>query len=642
MALKLPHWLKLLPDSTDPTYDADPGSDWLYGGGLSSWYLPPDHNGPTFDTAPSIYAVYGDGLASSISGSAAGTGSAGTGSAGTGSTRSSATVTTVATGSFVVNITWDSSVSSAPAAFKTAITNAVQYLEGLISTTATININVGWGEADGYSLGTSALGESLSNLVSVSYATLLNALKANNTSATDASVIASLPASSPTGGTYWLTYAQAKALGLSSVLPASSTDGYVGFSSALPFSYGGATAGAYDFNGVALHEFTEVMGRILLTGATIGSYANSYSLMDLLHFSAQGTRVFTASTPGYFSPDGGSTNLGAFNTVAGGDAGDWASSVRNDSFDAFDTPGVVNPLTANDATVMDALGWTLASSGGSSPPPTSTSTPTGISVSPLGASLSQAGGSNGLAGSKALASITQTGGATSDSYTYTLSGSTLFALSVANNTATLLTGSGVTAGTSPTLYALTVTPTDTTSGNSGPAVPINVVVGTSGNDSISLTKNAVPFLPVALQSAPSFIFGLAGKDTIDGSGMTSKLYFDVGVGGDTLTGGSGGNDYLFGATADSTPSAMAVITNFSGADVIDLTGLGTALTNRGKFGGTSLAAHSVGWQQVGGSTGNVFVYVNTGTRSVSLNSASMKIELAYNTSLPSTPNILHA
>ncbi len=37
------------------------------------------------------------------------------------------------------------------------------------------------------------------------------------------------------------------------------------------------------FFSTALHEITEVMGRLLLTGEPLGGATNSYAMMDLLH-----------------------------------------------------------------------------------------------------------------------------------------------------------------------------------------------------------------------------------------------------------------------------------------------------------------------------------------------------------------------
>jgi Ca2+-binding RTX toxin-like protein len=120
--------------------------------------------------------------------------------------------------------------------------------------------------------------------------------------------------------------------------------------------------------------------------------------------------------------------------------------------------------------------------------------------------------------------------------------------------------------------------------------------------------------------------------------MTGALYFDGGAGADTMTGGSGANDFLYGATSDSpnTANGFDIISNFNVAtNTIDLTGLhgsnGLALmlNDAGSLTATSLAADSVGWQV---SNGNTFVYVNTSTGSETLNGTTgltdMKIELA--------------
>lgn len=261
-----------------------------------------------------------------------------------------------------INVIWDSSVSSAPSAFKTAVMNAVQYLESEFSNPITINLHVGYGEIAGGALSSGALGESDSSMTSVSYSQLLAGLSADATTSTVASAIATLPSSSPVSGGYWVTTAEAKALGLMSG-SSSVIDGYVGFSSTAAFTYNdasGVAAGTYDFNGVVLHEITEVMGRQLLTGDRLGSTTHAYDALDLFHYSAAGTRDFSATTAGYFSINDGTTSLGAFNTNPSGDAGDWASSVADNSFDAFSSSGVVNVVTANDITEMNVLGWTPA------------------------------------------------------------------------------------------------------------------------------------------------------------------------------------------------------------------------------------------------------------------------------------------
>ena len=182
-------------------------------------------------------------------------------------------------------------------------------------------------------------------------------------------MVQSLPGSSPVAGAnYWVTRAQAKALGLPVANPGD-IDGYVGFATASNFTYGDTAAGGpvvagtYDFFAVAVHEFTEDMGRQLLTGQSFGGDANSYTLLDLLHYSGSGVRDFSASTPGYFSVNGGATNLGEFNTYPTGNSGDWAVTEPDNPFDAFGTPSVAAPVTADDLAEMDAIGWTPAGAG---------------------------------------------------------------------------------------------------------------------------------------------------------------------------------------------------------------------------------------------------------------------------------------
>ena len=539
---------------------------------------------------------------------------------------------------FTIAIEWDASVASAPVGFTTGVLAAVQYLETQFVDPVTITIDVGYNEIDGSAMSSGALGESETYLTSVSYASLVGAVQADATTATDASVVASLPATSPIGGAnYWVTSAQAEALGL--VASNTSLDGYVGFDGAAGFTYGDTAtsgtvaSGTYDFFGTAVHEITEVMGRQMLTGDQIGGSGAGYSLLDLLHYSASGVRDLSPSMAGYLSVDGGVTNLGAFNTVAGGDSGDWASSVGANSFDAYSNSNVLNAITANDLTEMDALGWTPAAgsgagSGGPSPPPPPppppASTPTGVLASPVTASLASIQGSSGLSRGAALAKFTQTGGLSADSYGYVLggSGAAAFSLSTSNNVATL--ASNTAAGSANgRLYALTMTTTDRISGSSSPAVPVNVVVGSAGNDIVNLASMSGIAKP-----APTFIYGLGGNDTINGTGMTGAVYFDAGTGADVMTGGSGLNNFEYGAVSDSTGSAMDIITNFNvSMDLINVTGLGTAFNAVAALSSTatSIAAHSIGWQTSGGDT---FVYVNTGSRSETLTSADMKIELS--------------
>jgi hypothetical protein len=576
--------------------------------------------------------LFADGRAASstqrraVGGQIGATGVGGTGSSGTGTAQTAA-----AASPFVINIQWDASVAAAPAGFTAGILAAVQYLESQFTDPVTITINVGYGEIGGSALEAHALGESASYIVRTSYSALRNALAADARTATDAAAVASLPAASPIGGALWTTTAEAKALGLLAS-SAVSLDGNIGFSGAAGmFDYNdadGVTAGTHDFNAVALHEITEVMGRMLFTGGTIGGAA-SYTALDLFHYSSAGVRDFAAATPGFFSVDGGVTNLGQFNTIAGGDAGDWAPSMGNDAFDAYSNSGVVDPVTAGDLTEMDAVGWDHLAPAAAGP--------TGVAISPVTRSLTRLEGTNGLNGYGILGTAAPVAALPGHTYTFALggSGAAPFRVVRGESAPMLQAGpAGAAGGRNGTLYALTLSATDAATGASSPPAPLDVIVGSSAAD----TVHVAALVGAATSATPTFVYGLAGADRIDATGMTGNLWLVGGAGADTMSGGTGVNHYLYGATSESTPASIDVITNFHAAtDLLDLTGIGTVLSYAGNIAAAKLAAHSIGWQVSGG---NTFVYANTSSVSEAQGAANMKIELQGSVAL-SSGNILH-
>ena len=282
--------------------------------------------------------------------------SAGSGSTGSGSGSGGTLVSGSGSSGLVINIVFDASCANAPAGFEAGVEAVVSYFESHFSNPITITIDVGYGEVDGQSLGVGALAESETVLTSVSYSALEAALVANADAIGDTAAAANIPATSPVSGNWWLSTAEAEALGLSNV--GGNPDGYVGFSSSVSFSYNdsnGVPLGQYDFFGVVAHEISEVMGRQMMDGENFQG-GTSYEPLDLFHYSAAGVRDFSGTTAGYFSPDGGTTNLGNFNTNPSGDFGDWVASVGKS--------GVVDPVTANDLAEMNLLGWDPTASGG--------------------------------------------------------------------------------------------------------------------------------------------------------------------------------------------------------------------------------------------------------------------------------------
>ncbi len=258
-----------------------------------------------------------------------------------------------------INFTYDSSVSGAPSAFKTALAQAAQYLGSMISNTITVNIEVGWGTFGNASAGNlqtvpanSALGGTYGGQI-VSYAGLRSILASNGVSGDDASALASLGIADPIAGRgVYLSAAQCKALGLST---SSQYDGAIGFGAgATVYNFdvnNRGAAGGWDFFGLALHEITHALGRIAALSPTTDS------LLDLYRYSAAGTRQFTSGAAAYFSLDGGVTRLADFSTTS--ESSDWAASAGKDANVAVAAAGL-NNFSAIDARELDALGFNLS------------------------------------------------------------------------------------------------------------------------------------------------------------------------------------------------------------------------------------------------------------------------------------------
>jgi hypothetical protein len=210
--------------------------------------------------------------------------------------------------------------------------------------------------------GTGVFGQSNTSLISTSYSNLHSHLVADAKTADDTTAVGpggSATAADPTSGagTWWVSRAEAKAIGL--IADDSSTDGTTRFGAGNPFTFSGPIApGTYDFQGIAAHEISEVMGRLGISGGTIGSTTNSYSLIDLFSYTGAGARGLGKGAGNQFSIDNGTTLLKAFNNAQsnGLDSRDWAPGT-NDAFNQFSNSGVVNPVSVVDLRELDVIGY---------------------------------------------------------------------------------------------------------------------------------------------------------------------------------------------------------------------------------------------------------------------------------------------
>jgi hypothetical protein len=280
-------------------------------------------------------------------------------------------------GGFQINLIWDSSVAGAPAGYMQAIIDAAQYYTSQFTNHEIVNINVGYGEIAGGQMSSGALGESESYGYLTNYATVTHAL------AKDGFTFAAT--NEPTTAQFFVTSAEAKTLGLISAT-STALDGYIGFGtlSGTGSSWNmtatttgqntGTGAHQYDLQSTALHEISEVLGRIGMEGASVNGHA-TYTPLDLFDFKAVGSLALSSSG-GYFSTNNGTTNLGFFNNAAkyGGDIADWASAVSPtqaatlglpagsnvmDAFTAFGYPGYNGDISTSDLKEMAALGYLL-------------------------------------------------------------------------------------------------------------------------------------------------------------------------------------------------------------------------------------------------------------------------------------------
>lgn len=266
-----------------------------------------------------------------------------------------------------INLTFDTDANLTAAGLtaqniidmKAACSSAATQFTGRYSDPINVNVKVV------ATPGTKDFGSSTTFFTTVdSYNNLRAAFAADSKTADDATTVGnggSLPAGADPitpAHIYNVTRAQAKALGLRP--DDMQNDGTFTFGGGQPWTYdpnNRKVLGKFDFIGVAIHEYSEIMGRNNLMGDTLGTGTPQYVAYDLFHYTGAGARGLNNGPGRSFSFNNGTNLLIAFNNGGnGGDAQDWAGPAP-DPFNAFGPANEQDDLTPVDLQVMDVIGY---------------------------------------------------------------------------------------------------------------------------------------------------------------------------------------------------------------------------------------------------------------------------------------------
>lgn len=221
--------------------------------------------------------------------------------------------------------------------------------------------------------GTSTFGMSTTPFDDVANYAALRTLMVNDAAGADDATSIGAAGSVPAGAdpiatnhSYLITRSQAKALGLRA--NDMENDGTFTFGGGHVWTYdpnNRAVPGKNDFIGVAMHEYSEIMGRNSLMGNDLGTGTPFYVQYDLFHYTGPGARGLNRGPGRFFSIDNGTSLLRAFNdeTANQGDNQDWAAGPP-DSFNAFGSAGEQADLTPVDLRAMDIVGYNMVVTGG--------------------------------------------------------------------------------------------------------------------------------------------------------------------------------------------------------------------------------------------------------------------------------------
>jgi hypothetical protein len=255
-----------------------------------------------------------------------------------------------------------------------------------------VTIDVGYGEVMGQSLPFGAVSASSDNGDFIGYNTYYSALTTalRNNPSPNALINAyvsghvptpaqfqALTGKDPSAANVFVSYAEEESLGITPAYTYGQPDGWIGiaknstgffgtpmnYTSDLSLRTSGAISG-YDAVGAAAHEIAEVLGRIAGLGATlVAGTGATWTPLDLVRYTGAGALDLTTKR-GYFSLDGGVTNLGNYNTSFG-DSGDWSSSSPAYDSYGFFSKGHAAPVSATDLLEVASLGFQLTATGNS-------------------------------------------------------------------------------------------------------------------------------------------------------------------------------------------------------------------------------------------------------------------------------------
>jgi Ca2+-binding RTX toxin-like protein len=434
---------------------------------------------------------------------------------------------------------------SVSASYRTAIITAENFLQSHFTNQLTVSVDFDFAPLD-----PGASAENNFDEVNVTYAQFTAALRTHATTSDDQLAVNDLPPIDPSGGAgFAIPTAQAMMLGLAK--QSNNIDDSVTLNSNLNFTFGQDAIGAVE------HEVTEgVFGRI----SSLGFDGAQWNPLDLFRFTASGQRDFTGGSDGvetFFGVDANHVSSLAFHNSInaagmndGDDLGDWDHTV-GDAFGAGG-PGSPGTVSATDLQVLDILGWN----------PTSQSGPFVPAPDDFASSLSDTAHPFGqiAVGGTATGALQQAGDR--DWFAVQLQAGNTYSISE-----TGATGHGGTLA-DPFLRL---------HDSSGALVASNddIVDGTDPDSRLSFTATASGTYYV---EAGSFVDGYAGSYTV-GVNQTAGAVTPTGqvINGaangdtvqapetnDTITGGSGGTNYLRGNGGDDSIQGGALFDDING------------------------------------------------------------------------------